>query len=190
MSNTMAEEKRVCPAEHAGMLDNGLRRLIHPGKKIAGPYVEAGDTVLDLGCGPGSFTDTLAELAGEEGRIIAVDLQQPMLKAMEDKLKKKNLQKRVVSHLCQSDSLQLEEYKDSADFALAFWMAHETPDIKVFLSEVYDALKQGGSLLCVEPKFHVDRELFEEMILIGEEIGYRAQSVKGILFSRSVLFTK
>ncbi len=79
----MNEKTQVCPAQHAGMLDNRLRRLIHPGKKVLSPFVKEGDFILDLGCGPGSFTNTLAQLTGEKGRVIAVDLQQGMLDTME-----------------------------------------------------------------------------------------------------------
>ncbi|MBI9096812.1 MAG: class I SAM-dependent methyltransferase [Sphaerochaeta sp.] len=186
----MNDEMRVCPAQHAGMLDNGLRRLIHPGDKFLSPFINKGDLILDLGCGPGSFTNILAQLTGETGRVIAVDLQKKMLETMETKMRMLGLFERVESHLCCNNSLMLQNYEGEADFALAFWMIHEAPDVGNLLSEVYEALRFSGTLLCSEPVFHVSKELFKEMIGIGEEIGFSSREVEGIRFSRSILFTK
>ena len=37
--------------------------------------IKRGDTVVDLGAAPGSFMQVIAELVGEEGRVIGIDLQ-------------------------------------------------------------------------------------------------------------------
>lgn len=37
--------------------------------------IKKGDTVLDLGCAPGSWAKYAAELAGAEGRVIGIDLK-------------------------------------------------------------------------------------------------------------------
>jgi ubiquinone/menaquinone biosynthesis C-methylase UbiE len=186
----MDNGRRVCPAQIAGMLDNPLRCWIHPRKTIVGPYVKEGDCVLDLGCGPGSFTDTLADLAGDEGRVIAVDLQKEMLDLMVKKITVKNQNHRVIPHLCRQDSLLLDVYTGQVDFALAFWMAHETPDLGAFFGQVFAALKLKGRLLCVEPKMHVSKRQYGEMFEIGRSLGFHCEPVEGIRLSRSVLFTK
>lgn len=59
-------------------LDNPLRRLIHAPEKIIGPYVRPGMTVMDVGCGMGLFSMPMARIVGNQGRVIAVDLQQEM----------------------------------------------------------------------------------------------------------------
>ena len=84
--------------------------------------------LLDLGCGPGTFTVELAVLAGRDGRVIAVDLQQEMLDAVAGKIKKLDDTADIECRLCPAESLGLEDFREQADFALAFWMAHETPD--------------------------------------------------------------
>ena len=183
-------KQKVCPAEHAGMLDVKLRHWIHPMKDILAPYINEGDRVLDIGCGPGTFTDSLVCLAGESGEVIAVDLQPLMLEKMEVKMMKAGFAGRVVSHICRTDSLLLESREGSIDFALAFWMAHETPDISSFLKEVYQSLKSGGSLLCVEPKLHVSQRIYDDMVDIAEDTGFIYREVKGIRLSRTALFTK
>jgi ubiquinone/menaquinone biosynthesis C-methylase UbiE len=42
--------------------------------------VRAGDTVLDLACGPGNFTTEWARRAGSDGLVFGLDLSEPMLK--------------------------------------------------------------------------------------------------------------
>lgn len=186
----MSEEERVCSVQYAPMLDNRFRSFLHPKKKIIEQYVKKGDFIIDLGCGPGSFTEALGLATGEGGHVVALDLQPGMLDLMEKKVNQSGLSKRVTSHLCQSDSFVLAEYKDKFDFALAFWMLHETLNVNSSLKEIYQSLKIGGTVLCVEPKMHVSKKLCSEMIKVGESLGFSATPVKGIRFSRAVLFKK
>ena len=58
-------DENICPVRLAPYLDNPLRRLIHPPKKIIGPYLGQGDTSLDVGCGSGFFTRAMARMVGE-----------------------------------------------------------------------------------------------------------------------------
>ena len=44
----------------------------HAGWKTAG--FKTGDSLLDLGCGPGSCSVELAKIVGPEGRVIGIDL--------------------------------------------------------------------------------------------------------------------
>ena len=53
--------------------------LIHNSEKILGGHIESGQTVLDLGCGSGTFTIAMAKMVGELGKVIAVDVQDEML---------------------------------------------------------------------------------------------------------------
>jgi hypothetical protein len=43
---------RICPVERAGALGIFSRKLLQNPRKILGPHVKDGMTVLDLGCGP------------------------------------------------------------------------------------------------------------------------------------------
>ena len=70
------------------------------------------------------------------------------------------LEKRVVLHKCQENSIGLAE---KMDFILAFWMVHEVPDHVRLFEELKSILKPGGKLYIIEPKFHVNRKAFEKM---------------------------
>jgi ubiquinone/menaquinone biosynthesis C-methylase UbiE len=184
----MDKEKQpyVCPAEFAGSLDNPFRRLIHkPGKMLA-PYIHRGMYVLDLGCGPGYFTGELARLAGEEGRVIAADLQQEMLDKMTRKISGTDLEKRVEAHLCQSDRIGI---KGMVDFILAFWMIHEVPDQLKMFEELRSVLNPGGRIFIIEPKFHVSKRSFTKMIGFTETAGFEILERPRVAISRTVLLS-
>ena len=168
----MAADKsknRVCPHTIAFMLDNPLRRLIQNPSRIVGPYIKPGDTAIDLGCGPGFFTIAMAEMVGPRGQVIAIDLQSKMLAHVQRKAIKKNLAERIVYHHCETHRLGLEA---QADFMLAYYMVHETPDPAAFLRETRALLSPNGRFLIVEPRLHVKKNDFESMIVLAAQSGF------------------
>jgi len=80
------KNKRVCPVEHAGSLDNIFRKWLHNPDKLLKNYVKDGITALDVGCGPGLFSIEMAAMVGKNGRVIAADLQEGMLKKLKNKI--------------------------------------------------------------------------------------------------------
>jgi ubiquinone/menaquinone biosynthesis C-methylase UbiE len=181
----MAEH--VCPASHAGFLSTPLRRLVTDPRRILGGLVRPGDVVLDLGCGPGFFTLPLAQMVGEHGRVIAVDLQPEMLQKLSDRIEGTPLQSRVALQQCPVDTIGPTE---PADLAVAFYVLHEVPDQDRFLGEVHDALKPGGRLMLVEPAGHVSRSDFETALARAAKLGLRVVSRPRVLFSRAALLER
>jgi len=78
--------KRICPVENAGGLDNFVRKFLQNPLKILKPYISKGMTVLDLGCGPGYFSIEIAKMVSESGKVIAADLQKRMLEKVRNKV--------------------------------------------------------------------------------------------------------
>jgi SAM-dependent methyltransferase len=64
--------------------DNLLRRLFGDPHRYCA-YVTAGQTVADLGCGPGYYTLALAETVGPEGRVFAVDSDEKAIRHVQEK---------------------------------------------------------------------------------------------------------
>jgi ubiquinone/menaquinone biosynthesis C-methylase UbiE len=182
----MKNEKNpyVCPAELAGSLDNSLRRWFQNPHKILEPYIFAGMTVLDLGCGPGFFTVEIAKMLQESGKVIAADLQEGMLEKVKRKIKGTYLEKRVEIHKCQEDSTGITE---KVDFVLAFWMIHEVPDQNRLFGELKSILKPEGKVYIIEPKFHVSEKTFETMLISLINNDFEITDRPKIFVSRAIL---
>jgi ubiquinone/menaquinone biosynthesis C-methylase UbiE len=164
-----------------------LRKIIHDPVKILGPYVQQGDTAIDIGPGMGYFTIPLAEIVGSSGHVIAIDIQQKMLSALMARAKKKSAADRIKTHLAGPDSIGFNE---KANFILAFWMMHEVPDRRQLLNELFAVLKDNGLFLLVEPIFHVGSANFEETVNLAIRAGFTLCARPEIIFSRAVLFSK
>ena len=67
-------------------------------------------------------------------------------------------------------------------------MIHETGNVENFLLDIHKVLAPGGTLLVVEPKMHVNRNLFTEMIGQAEDTGFRVVEFPERLGGRSVVF--
>jgi len=177
----------VCPYLHIRLLDNFLRRKIHDADRIFSPYVSPGMRVLDVGCGSGFASAALARLAGENGSVLCVDMQQEMLDLALRRAESEGLSGRITTHRCGQDSLRLDGV---FDFANAFWMMHEVPDIPRMLGEIYSHLAEGGSLFIAEPKIHVTHSAFEKTVAAAETAGFAVCALPNVWLSRSVLLTK
>lgn len=162
------QNTHICPHKFAFMLDNIFRRWLQNPKKIVGDYLRPGDTVIDLGCGPGFFTIEMAKIVGPAGRVIAVDMQAPMLARVAQKAKRHGVSDRVACHPCEAQHIGL---KAKADFILAYYMLHETPDPLVYLLQIKELMKADARLLVVEPGMHVSKRAFEQMARQTQEIG-------------------
>ena len=86
-------------------IDPPFRRLVHDPQKIVGPYVKPGMTVMDVGCGVGWFSIPMARMVGDQGKVIAVDLQPQMLDMLRRRAEKAGMADRIRLHHCQQDRL-------------------------------------------------------------------------------------
>ena len=184
-NQTLNESPHICPHRLALFLDNRIRRLFQNPNKILGEYIRENDTVIDMGCGPGFFTIDMAKMVGPGGRVIAVDLQSKMLERVRRKAGRHGVADRIAYHQCGERYIGLKEH---ADFILAYYMIHETPNPVFFLNEAQALLKEGGRMLVVEPKFHVSKNEFEDFVDSAENAGLKVEIFPSQKGGRSVLF--
>ena len=173
MENISVKENNnahVCPHQIAFMLDNPIRRFFQNPKKLLEPYIQEGETVMDLGCGPGFFTIDMAKLVGSKGKVIAVDLQDKMLDHVRKKAKKHHIEDRIRFFKCEQG---MAGFNQKAGFILAYYMVHEAPSSFQLLKELKNILKDDGKVLIVEPKMHVKKTTFKRMLSEINELGYR-----------------
>jgi ubiquinone/menaquinone biosynthesis C-methylase UbiE len=177
---------QVCPWWLSTFLAHSLRRTIHNPDKIFANLIQRGNTVADIGCGPGYFTIAMAKLVGEEGRVIAADIQPKMLHYVRRRAEKEGLQSRILLHQCQETEIGI---KEQVDFALAFYMVHEVPDIETFFKEIAAILKPDAAFLLVEPIVHVTARRFEQIIQAACAAGLKSDTQVKIFGSRAMLFS-
>ena len=177
----------TCPWWLLFTFDNPLRKIIHDPQKLLAPYVQAGDTVLDVGCGMGFFSIGLAALVGEDGQVIAADLQPQMLAGLQKRAQDAGLIERIQLCLSAPDRLGVD---DSCNFALAFWMVHEVRQPDSFLEQIYQLLVPGGQFLVVEPLIHVAGRAFAKTVSQAEAAGFRVVEQPKVRASRAVLLGK
>jgi len=93
------------------------------------PYVQTGDTAIDIGPGMGYFTIPMAKLVEPTGHVVAIDVQAKMLSALVRRTNKWGVSERITPYLAKADSLGSHP---KADFILAFYMVHEVRDKERF----------------------------------------------------------
>ena len=123
---------KVCPAWLGYLLASPLRKLFQNPEKILGPYVKAGMMVLDMGCAMGFFSLPLARMVGKEGIVVCVDIQEKMIRSLRKKALKARVADRIITRVCDQNSLGLNEFDNKIDFILAFAVVHEVPDVLGF----------------------------------------------------------
>jgi ubiquinone/menaquinone biosynthesis C-methylase UbiE len=177
----------VCPWWLCFTFDNSLRKLLHHPEAMLSPYVRPGSTVIDIGPGMGYFSIPLARLVGPTGHVIAIDVQGKMLEALARGARRSGVSDRIQTHLASQDSLGNQP---TADFVMAFWMVHEVPNQRTFLTEILGFLKSEGRFLLVEPILHVSKKRFLRTVETAKKVGFIVKDRPKIHLSHSVLFAR
>ncbi len=181
-----SREDHTCPWWLCFTFDNPVRGLLQNPFKILSRYVKPDDSVLDIGPGMGYFTFPLSQLTGEKGKVVALDIQDGMLKRLDKKVKTKKIGN-IKIKLYDGIKFDLQE---KFDFILLFWMYHEVRNKDVFIEELKSALKPEGKMLIAEPGIHVSRKKFTESIKLLTEAGFIIAEEPQIALSRAVLLRK
>ena len=108
-----------------------------------------GKRVLDIGCGPGDPTLTLATVVGERGETVGLDFVSRFIEELEKRARSGNL-KNLSGKL--GNSLDLPFENESFDAASCrFGMQYLADDLKIMqLQEAYRVLKKGGKIVIVD----------------------------------------
>lgn len=116
----------------------------HTGWENAG--FKVGDTILDLGSGPGFCSKELAYLLGNQGKVIAVDKSQNYIDFIEQTAK---LHAINIEAICKDfDHLELPD--NSIDGMYCRWALAWVSNPEKILEKVYKALKPGGKMVIQE----------------------------------------
>ncbi|MBU0509047.1 class I SAM-dependent methyltransferase [bacterium] len=184
----MAEH--VCPYWVGYLLISPLRRWLENPYALLAPFVTEGMTVVEPGPGMGFYTLDLARLVGPQGRVIAIDVQPKMLKAVQRRARKAGLDGRIELRQPSGEHMGLDHLQGQADFVLAAFVVHELPNMALFFQEMHRVLKSGGSCLVAEPKKHVKIADWEETLRLATEAGFQISRDANIRRAHSIVLIK
>jgi len=120
---------------------------MQPERILAAAGVHAGDIVVDLGAGNGFWTERLATLVGDQGRVIAVDVEPVMLADLRTLARERGF---TNVEVVESEETAVPLESGTADLVLLSFVLHEPAEPEVFLREVVRLLKPDGRVLVVE----------------------------------------
>ncbi len=127
--------------------------LIDPNEVLQRVGIEPGWHVIDLGCGSlGHFTIPAARLVGGVGRVYAVDIQKPALRAVERAAKSEQLWN---IHPVWSDIERVNAARipsDAADLTLIANTLHQVQHQAGLWQEAVRLTRPGGLILVLEWK--------------------------------------
>jgi ubiquinone/menaquinone biosynthesis C-methylase UbiE len=153
--------------------------------------VKPGNRVLDFGCGPGFFTREFAKKVGDTGSVIAVDVQEEMLRILREKLEPEGVLPRIRTHRCDPDSLTLSPQCDGKiDAAFTIFVVHEVPDAAKLFHEISTLLVPGGLLFISEPPIIVSGKEFGTTLTLAQEAGLRLIEKRLFFVNRAAVLRK
>ncbi|KUK65255.1 MAG: Menaquinone biosynthesis methyltransferase (2-heptaprenyl-1, 4-naphthoquinone methyltransferase) [Desulfotomaculum sp. 46_80] len=119
------------------IIDNNLKRLLQPAETvIRRSGIMAGMTVLEIGCGSGSYTTFAAREIGAQGRLYALDIQQGMLDRLQKKLSRPEFKDLKNIFPVKSSAHVLPFDTGSFDLVYLVTVLQEIPDVQKALSEI------------------------------------------------------
>jgi ubiquinone/menaquinone biosynthesis C-methylase UbiE len=114
---------------------------------LAALGVKPGQTVCDMGCGNGFYSLELARLVGENGKVLAVDIQREMLQM----LKERAADEKITNiELVLGTIVDPKLPENSVDLMLMVDVYHEFSHPEEMLAAIRKSLKPNGRVALVE----------------------------------------
>ncbi len=133
----MAEDRILNPT----LLKNPIRRILEPRSRILkriADYIKEGMTVIDVGSGPGYYTEELLKIVGPHGTVIAIDPSQKSI----NQLKKLDYSNLIA---IKGSATDLEFSNNYFDFVFANLLLCCVVNYKKALSEIIRVLKPDST---------------------------------------------
>lgn len=164
-----------CPSALSWLVDNPVRRwYTKPVLDRIG--IQPGETVLEVGPGPGAFTVDAARRAGPGGKVFAVDIQPKMIAKLKRRLQEAGVTN-VETHVDSAYDLPVED--GTVDRAFLVTVLPEIPDPVRALREIHRVLRPGGRLSVTEEFADPDYPLRRTTIRWAEAAGFRLEERHG-----------
>lgn len=183
--------KFPAPSFFARVLDSGFRkRLEPPSKVIAYSGIKPGMIVLEVGCGPGTFTLDAARAAGPAGKVYALDIQKDMLRRLRQKLSRPENMAVQNIEIVNRSAYDLPFEASSIDLVYMVTVFQEIPDKQRALQQINRVLKSGGILAISEFLPDPDYPWMSTTERMVKKAGFTVDGHSGNLWAYTVRFRK
>ena len=132
----------------------GLFRDPYEPLKAAG--IEEGQRVLEVGCGPGFFTLPAAEMLGEDGHVVSIDVSPTAVDHVKSKVEAAGT---TNVDVLLRNAAHTDFAGQSFDLVFVFGLGHVVGDLREMWNELHRLLRPGGSL-AVEGRLRPPESLF------------------------------
>jgi len=157
-------------------LDNPFTKTNRAAVIVQHLDLKPGMAVLDVGCGPGRVTIPIAEQVGQQGEVVAMDIQAGMLHRAEEKARAANL---TNIRFLQAAAGEGKLGRNHFDRSLLVTVLGEIPDREAALREIFDALKPGGILSVTEIIFDPHFQTRNTVARLARAVGFREKALHG-----------
>ena len=134
--------------------------------------ISRGMTVADIGAGEGYYTVRLAARVGEEGRVLAQDIDADALRRLGNRVERERLDNVSIA-LGAADDPKLPA--NSFDRIFMVHMYHEIAEPYALLWRMWPSLREGGQVIVVDTDRPADQHGINPQLLFCEfeRVGYR-----------------
>lgn len=174
------------PSAVSWLMDNPIRRsYARPVLDRIG--IRPGETVLEIGPGPGVFTVAAAQRVGPKGKLIVVEEKPQMIARVEARVRNARLSN-VETHIGSAYDLPLED--ESIDRVFLITVLPEIPHEFGALNEIQRVLKPGGLLSITEEFTDPDYSFPFETVQLVEPAGFSRERYYGNFWIYTLNFGK
>ena len=174
------------PSRVSWLVDNPIRRrYTHPVLDRVG--IQPGETVLELGPGPGPFTVEAARRVGPRGKLIVVEEDPRMVAEVERRVWEAGLHN-VEAHVASAHDLPVAD--ESVDRVFLIAVLPEVPHQYGALDELRRVLKPGGLLSITEEFTDPDYAFPFEAVQLIEAVGFSRERYYGNFWIYTLNFGK
>jgi ubiquinone/menaquinone biosynthesis C-methylase UbiE len=128
-----------------------------PYKALKAAGLEAGQKTLEVGCGPGFFTVPAARIVGEEGSILALDVNPLAVEHVQRKIETEGV---TNAKTMLANAAQTNLPDQSFDLTFVFGFARPIGGMEAIWTELHRLLKRQGGL-AVEGRLRPPDRLFQ-----------------------------
>lgn len=153
----------------ASLLVPARRRLLPIEQTLERFHLTEGDTVLELGPGPGYFSIEASRMISPTGRLLCLDLQPDMAVILRERLRSESAS---AGQPVVGDAIRLPLAGNSVDKAFVAVMFGEIPDRPAALKELRRVLKPGGILGFCETFADPDYMFLSELVDLCRASGF------------------